>query len=257
MGHEYEARDEVEVPASPEQVWEAIATGPGINSWFMGRNEVDPGEGGAVRMVFGGYTPEHRVTAWEPQKRLAYSTDPAPDGRFIAFEFLIEGRESGSTVVRMVTSGFLPGDDWETEYDAMTKGGPLFFSTLVTYLTYFAGRTASPVTVFGPIVRDWDQAWAALYAELGLSDPVTEGDRVRAAPDGLAPIDGVVYFVNKHTLGVRTSDAMYRFIRGFFGPMIAAHQIFRDDVDVAHAEQRWASWFTRVLPPAALRRTAQ
>ena len=26
---------EVEVPGTPEQVWEAIATGPGISAWFM------------------------------------------------------------------------------------------------------------------------------------------------------------------------------------------------------------------------------
>jgi uncharacterized protein YndB with AHSA1/START domain len=26
---------EVEVPGSPDEVWEAIATGPGISSWFV------------------------------------------------------------------------------------------------------------------------------------------------------------------------------------------------------------------------------
>ena len=26
---------EVEVPGTPEQVWQAIATGPGISSWFV------------------------------------------------------------------------------------------------------------------------------------------------------------------------------------------------------------------------------
>ena len=33
---------EIEVPGTPEQVWEAIATGPGITAWFMPA-EVDPG----------------------------------------------------------------------------------------------------------------------------------------------------------------------------------------------------------------------
>ena len=28
---------EVEVPGTPEEVWEAIATGPGITSWFVPR----------------------------------------------------------------------------------------------------------------------------------------------------------------------------------------------------------------------------
>jgi hypothetical protein len=26
---------EVEVPGTPEQVWQAIATGPGVSSWFV------------------------------------------------------------------------------------------------------------------------------------------------------------------------------------------------------------------------------
>ena len=32
MGREFEACQEAEVGATPEQVWEAIATGPGIDS---------------------------------------------------------------------------------------------------------------------------------------------------------------------------------------------------------------------------------
>jgi hypothetical protein len=50
----------------------------------MGRNQVEPGEGGTVRTSFGGYAPESTVTAWEPLKRLAYHSGEAPDGRFVA-----------------------------------------------------------------------------------------------------------------------------------------------------------------------------
>ena len=42
MGHDFETRNEITVDATPEQVWEAIATGPGIDSWFLGRNQVSP-----------------------------------------------------------------------------------------------------------------------------------------------------------------------------------------------------------------------
>ncbi len=72
MGYEFERADEALVEATPEQVWEAIATGPGIDSWFMGRNEVRPGPGGTVRMAFGEYTPESTITAWEPSHRFAH-----------------------------------------------------------------------------------------------------------------------------------------------------------------------------------------
>jgi uncharacterized protein YndB with AHSA1/START domain len=149
MGKRFEQRRDAEVPASPEEVWAAIATGPGIDSWFMGHSEVEPGGagtgGGTVRTVFGEYAPELDVTAWDPPRRFGYRSGEAPDGRFIAYEFLIEGRGGGSTVLRAVTSGFIPGDDWADEFEAMTAGGDGYFRTLVEYLTHFSGRYAVPV----------------------------------------------------------------------------------------------------------------
>src|SRR5437870_13125684 len=36
MAHRFEITKDLEVGATPEEVWEAIATGPGMDSWFMG-----------------------------------------------------------------------------------------------------------------------------------------------------------------------------------------------------------------------------
>ena len=46
---------EVEVPGTPEQIWRAIATGPGITAWFMPA-EVAEHEGGAVSFEGAGRT---------------------------------------------------------------------------------------------------------------------------------------------------------------------------------------------------------
>lgn len=248
MGKHFEGVDELAVDATPEQVWQAIATGPGIDSWFMGRNAVEPGGEGAWTMTgFGQYSPTLQVTAWEDGKHLAYRTDEAPDGRFVAYEFLVEGRAAGSTTLRMVTSGFLPGAeaDWADEYEAMLAGGALFVGTLSTYLQHFAGRTATPVTAFGPPVADWPQAWAALFDALGVTNPQA-GDRIAVELDGLPRIDGVVYHRNDQTLGVRTPDALYRFIRGFRGPMIAAHHVF-SAIEPGATERAWEAWLTRTF----------
>ncbi|MGW5723110.1 SRPBCC family protein [Amycolatopsis sp. NPDC003865] len=239
MGHEFERTDVAEVGATPEQVWDAIATGPGIDSWFMGRNEVEGGTGGVVRGAFGGYEPEYRIREWDPLEKLVYGSDPAPDGRTIAYEFLIEGRAGGSSVVRCVTSGFLPGDDWEDEFEAMTTGNALFFRTLVEYVTHFAGRTAVPVTAFGPPVGDWPSAWARLGTALGLASRPAVGDRVS--------LGGVVYAANDQTVGIRTPDAMLRFIRGFRGPMVASHHVFTPGADAQTEEKTWSDWLNRVF----------
>ncbi|WP_370950005.1 SRPBCC domain-containing protein [Amycolatopsis sp. cg5] len=234
MGHEFETSNEFSVGATPEQVWGAIATGPGIDSWFMGTNEVGDG---VVRTAFGGYNPTLPITVSEPGRRFAYESAKAEDGRFVAYEFLIEGRAGGSTVLRTVTSGFLPGDDWADEFEAMTLGGALFMATLETYLNHFAGRTARPLTAFGPPVSDWEHAWAVLHRELGLTAPVREGDR--AVLDG---VEGTVYFVNAHTLGIRTGGALLRFLRGFHGAMVAGHHFFDGDPD----QQAWDDRLTRL-----------
>ena len=243
MGHQFAQHHEAEVPAGPDEVWAAIATGPGIDSWFMGRNEVTAG---TVRTVFGEYAPELEITESDPAHRFAYRSGQAPDGRFIAYEFLIEGRAGGSTVLRTVTSGFLPGEDWADEFEAMTLGGELYFRTLVEYLTYFAGRFATPVTAFGPSGPSWSRDRSLLCRELGLAEAPQPGDPVRFTGE-IGSADGVVYFANAHAIGVRTSDALYRFMRGFGKPVIAAHHLFAGDAEPDQARQAWEAWLSRTL----------
>jgi len=248
MGHPFEQRSQAEVPATPDEVWAAIASGPGIDSWFMGRSDVQPGVNGTVRTVFGEYAPELDVTASDPASRFAYRSGEAPDGRFIAYEFLIEGRAGGSTVLRTVTSGFLPGDDWADEFEAMTLGGEMYFRTLVEYLTYFAGRFAVPVTAFGPPGTAWSRDRTLLCRALGLPEAAKPGDRARFIPeDAIGAVDGVVYFANAHTIGIRAQDALYRFLRGFGKPALAAHHLFAEDANPAQAQRAWESWLSRTL----------
>lgn len=243
MAHEFEVASEVTVDAAPEQVWEAIATGPGIDSWFMGRNEVEPGEGGVIRTAIAGLVEESRITAWDPPRRLAYRSEEGEDGTFHAFEFLIEGRERGSTVVRMVHHGVLGGDDWEAEYDGLSEGDPIYLGKLAAYLTHFPGRTGTPVGAYGPNVPDRKRAWQMIRRGLGLAGPVSEGDHVRLTPTGLPPIDGVVDVVSLAFLGVRSSDALYRFIHGYGGSIVVGHHIFAP-VDRAEVEEAWQRWLS-------------
>src|SRR5688500_20193867 len=105
MAHPFELTHEFQVDASPEEVWEAIATGPGVDAWFMGVNEIEPREGGATRMQFRGSAEEATITAWEPPTHFASRTPEGEDGALHAFEYLVEGRGKGSTGVRRVRRG--------------------------------------------------------------------------------------------------------------------------------------------------------
>jgi len=55
---------EVEVPATPEQVWEAIATGPSFRPWFTAHKDRWPA-GGTITTNFGpGMDVSSPITAW-------------------------------------------------------------------------------------------------------------------------------------------------------------------------------------------------
>ncbi|GAA0807278.1 SRPBCC family protein [Spirilliplanes yamanashiensis] len=244
MGKDFQVAREAAVDATPEQVWDAIATGAGIDSWFMGNTRVDAER--TITTAFGGYRAAHPVLAWEPGERLAYEDRDPASGRFVAYEFLIAGRSGGGAVLRTVTSGFLPGDDWADEYEAMGYGLALFFDTLVAYLTHFTGRAARPVTAFGPAVTDWPATWAALHDRLGLTAPVAAGDRAHLTGPGGASTDAVVYHADPHTLGLRTAGALLRFLRGADGRLVAAHHLFdpTDHADTTADAAAWQAWLT-------------
>src|SRR6267378_6993017 len=155
MKGDWEIRTEAEVDASPEQVWQALASAHGLNGWFSGSIELEPGPGGILRSTTGGYADELSVTAWEPGRRVTYRSTPDADNRFYALEWLVEGR-AGGTLLRCVASGFIPGDDWEAEFESLRDGGAMYFLSLVQYLTHFRGRSVQVVDVFGPPLTDWE-----------------------------------------------------------------------------------------------------
>ena len=68
---------EVDVVGTPEEVWRAIATGPGISSWYV-PHEVEEREGGAATASFGP-GPEMQVTG--RVVRLGPAAPPRPRRR--------------------------------------------------------------------------------------------------------------------------------------------------------------------------------
>jgi uncharacterized protein YndB with AHSA1/START domain len=243
MTHEFEVREEIELDATPEQVWDAIATGPGIDSWFMGRNEVEPKLGGRTRQQMGPQTAESTITAWEPGKRLSYRGEAAPDGQFMAFEYLIEGRAGGSTVLRFVHSGVLD-DDWEEQYDALKVGDRMYLEKLAVYLKHFPGRTSSyNLFLVGTPDPDDDKVWNAFASAAGVDGSVSTGDEARITLPGLAPVEGVVEIVRQPSfLGVRTDDGLYVFIHGWMHGVVVEYHSYLGATDEKETEQALQDW---------------
>jgi uncharacterized protein YndB with AHSA1/START domain len=181
---------EVEVQGTPEEVWRAIATGPGISSWYV-PHEVAEHEGGDALARFGpgdDMLAPGRVAVWDPPNRIVFDGGPGADTGepgAMAFEWRVEAREGGSCVVRLVNSGFGTGTDWDDQYDAMTEGWKLFMANLRLHLEHFAGRSATPCIpiAYWPDCRD--DARQRLLSGLGVKDLPAEGDPVDlGVPDG-------------------------------------------------------------------------
>lgn len=179
----------VAVPGTPERVWQAIATGPGISSWFV-THEVEERVGGSVAMDFGAdYPTEHAtVTAWEPPHRVVFET---AGERALAFEWLVEARDGGSCVVRLVNSGFGPGEDWDADDDGMSAGWPMFLEKLRLHLTHFAGQRARPLIPTRMVAGTHDEVFSLLCKEIGVADDLTAGDRFRTG-NGAPELAGTV-----------------------------------------------------------------
>lgn len=183
----YRFEYELEVPAPPAQVWEAIASAAGISAWMMPA-EIEPRVGGAVVFHMGPdpeMTSRGRITGFEPSQRLVYEEDWAAlmgqDGSGttpLVTEFLVEARSGGSCVVKVVTSAFGVGAEWEREFfDEMGWGWASMLDNLRLYLTHFPGQRATPLFVDATVAASPEAALDAVGAALGAG---AVGDGVEA-----------------------------------------------------------------------------
>lgn len=241
----------IELDASPEEVWQAIATGPGISAWFV-PHQVEGRVGGAMSAQFGGgFDATAQVRVWEPEQRFAYGpTEPGPEGAAnYTFEFLIEGRDGGGTVLRFVQSGFLD-EGWENEYSSYDIGWDLFFGNLRSYFSHFAGQPVHNVVTTTYTASSAADAWSTLYRALELTGRPALGDTVTLTPDGPAPITGVVDVATDQFLGVRSATGLHRIgAEGDDGCGISAyHYFYGDPVDTEAYTADWQAWLDKLFP---------
>ena len=169
----------VEVVGTPEEVWAAVATGPGISSWFV-PTTVDEHEGGATTSKFG-EGPEMLipgvVAAWDPPHRVRFESAGPEAG--LAFEWLVEARGQGTCVVRLINSGFGSGEEWDAQFDGMSQGWLLFLHNLQLHCAHFAGQVGVAALPMAMLPGPRSHAWATLLSTAGLPAAVAPGDRVR------------------------------------------------------------------------------
>jgi uncharacterized protein YndB with AHSA1/START domain len=236
---------EVEVPGTPEEVWDAIATGPGISAWFMPA-EVEGRLGGTAVFHPGGMEEgAATVTGWDPPARFAYE-EPwfGTEAATVATEFLVEARGGGTCVVRVVST--FSADGFEDELRMLDEGWTGFLDNLRVYLTHFRARRAAVVSVTGGSTAPPAEAWAELTAALGL-EGVTVGDTVAGdAP----PLRGTVERVGTNELLVRSDDALVNLsVFSWEDRTVTAIREARfgpdAEADAARRRDAWTAWLAQ------------
>ena len=206
---------EFEVAGTVQEVWEAIATGPGISSWFVPAEFVErDGKPVAMKFKFG---PDMEIggaiTAWDPPRMFAGEGEVYGGSPPIATEWSVDARAGGVCLLRIVHSLFASTDEWDNQLEGAKSGWAGFLSILRIYLKHFRGQRAAIMQVVTPIASTEAEAWETLTAALGVKG-VNAGQRW-TTPAGVSPLGGVVEIVTENPY-----DALLRLDKP--GPGIAA-----------------------------------
>ena len=206
---------EFEVPGTPEEVWQAIATGPGISSWFV-PTEIEERDGKPVAMKcqFGpGMELRAELTAWDPPRMFAGQGEVYGGSPPVATEWTVEARAGGGCLVRIVHSLFASTDEWDNQLEGAKSGWSGFLAILRIYLTHFRGQRSAIMQVTAPAAGTDAEAWEALTSALGVKG-LSVAERW-ATPTGVSPLGGVMEYLTENPY-----DAVLRLDEP--GPGIAA-----------------------------------
>jgi uncharacterized protein YndB with AHSA1/START domain len=246
---------EVEVPGTPEQVWQAISTGPGVSAWFV-PTEVDGRLGGTVTHHFGGgMDSAATITEWDAPHRFVKEDSWGPNAPTMATEWIVEARGGGTCMVRVVHSLFAETDDWDDQLTGVESGWPSFFSILRLYLEHFAGQPSSQIQLLAMPAASG--AWDTLAGALNLAG-AAPGER-RDAGDGAPPLSGIVESVNAaghpHALlrvdlpapGAVLASACPAGEKAF---VTVGFYLYGDTAAavVARDQSAWTAWMTNLFP---------
>jgi hypothetical protein len=234
MADEFNIVREVLLEATPDEVWESVATAPGQATWFGLVPPIDPSS--------------EIVTAWEPGRRLVLQIPPAPDGSTQAFEYLISARDGATTVLRFMHSG--SGGDWAEEFEPTTAAGwDMYLQTLAQYHAHFAGRPATYVEAEAPTSSSTADAWPLFLDVLcggGASGAarMEVGSPVAFSHPRLPRMEGVVDLLTDQYVGVLTPDDLIRFHgRWSLGmPVAVSHRHYAGGLEPSEAQKAWESW---------------
>lgn len=171
------AEGTVEIAASPERVWRALAEAAELERWFPLEARVEPGEGGSVFMSWKNeYQGTSKILVWEPGRHLRISWGSWDDGNEGQItDFYLEAK-GGKTVLRAVTSGFPADASWDDWVESTRLGWRFELRSLKLYLEHHADRDREVLYVRRRVPLSREDAWARLTGPEGVGRKWFDGD---------------------------------------------------------------------------------
>jgi uncharacterized protein YndB with AHSA1/START domain len=180
---------ELELDATPDEVFSAISEADKIQQWFAPDVKVKPGEGGSIYVGWGpGMGGEAPIRIWEPGKRFGWVEGEGTERpKQVTFE--IEG-SGGKTTLKLVNSGFGAGADFDNEFESVYGGWHTFFAMLQDGLARFKRIKGLNVCEFRMAERSKAEAWERMQTALAMTS-TKEGEAFTGTFGGLK-LDGTV-----------------------------------------------------------------
>lgn len=148
----------VELDVPVDVVWRALTDAQELTRWFPLHATVTPGPGGAIWMRWDDlYDETSAIEIWEPGRHLRTGF-PVEGPMPLATDYYLEGR-GGRTVLRVVTSGFGAGAEWDEWFDGVTTGWAFELRGLKHYLERHRGVDRSAVDIRHPCIHDPTEGW--------------------------------------------------------------------------------------------------
>ncbi|TLD71343.1 SRPBCC domain-containing protein [Phragmitibacter flavus] len=252
---------ELILPGTPDQVWQAVATGPGVSAWFT-RCHIEERVGGTVQFDFGpNGTSTGEVTAWQPPFRFGYVEREWSEGAPpCVTEITVTRRPDGKSVFCMVHSLATSTDEWDESLESFESGWPGFFEVLRLYLAHFAGSKAASFLVVASANSPQAVVWKRLTEALNLDAANFGDERTTDSPEKLT---GTIMRVEqsaqeRYILLRLTAPVQGIALIGTFGDDKAANAsmtlyLYGDDVEQRSrsSESKWGEWLCETFKQPA------
>lgn len=244
-----------DVNGTPEVVWRAIATGPGITSWFV-PTRVEANEIvmslGALGEVRG------RVVVSDPPWRFAFVEegwrDDAPP---LLTEFQVEDLGADRCRVRLVNR--VDGDAGAAVGSALEAIEASWRPYLVALRLHLAGGADAPAETFdvtGRASGSLDETWRAVLDALGVNAALAAGGPSRFSAVDMPVLSGQIEHVGEHEFVLRLHEpapgqALVTVFDGGGDSLVNVHAwLYGADAEEIAARERgaWEAWMREHFP---------